>query len=505
MRIRLLYTVCGLLWLLLSVLIALSFASRAILAAQQQFNVVAQKVSEQISHTLLANETALDSYATFSLVSGSRDNAIDRFYTRQLLSHYPQIVSFQRLEKVPLGQQDAFIKSMRARYGSNLSLHAYGSMAKPATTDLYNEKNYFPIAFIEPLVPAQANLLGADITSSPSLKEALLEVIRKGGVATSSPLSLIDGTYGYTMIRAVEDFASKQALQAHVPEHYVMTFIRSDFFKPASGSLPGGMKVKLFCVKDNAINGHVPLMSFGNTAVSGVEKLLFPELHFSGSLGSDAQPMRLLVTWQLGWAQIGAYDWSMIIFLSVLIFALITVSMLSYVRFSNSRQAKENRLFYLANHDRLTGLANRNLFYDRLQHAISRQHRSGKRMAVLFLDMDRFKPVNDTYGHVVGDRVLQLIASRIKTALRGEDTVARLGGDEFSILLEDIDSTREVDKVVARLKDSIQHPYEIETYVIQLGVSIGIAYYPEDGTLIEELLAVADRKMYGDKNDGESH
>jgi diguanylate cyclase (GGDEF)-like protein len=113
--------------------------------------------------------------------------------------------------------------------------------------------------------------------------------------------------------------------------------------------------------------------------------------------------------------------------------------------------------------------------------------------------MDRFKPVNDSFGHAVGDKVLQLIAARILAIMRNEDTVARLGGDEFVLLMEDVESNREADRVVERLKHAIQQPYEVDGHTVLLGVSIGIAYYPEDGMLIEELLDVADRKMYGDK------
>ncbi|RBH42425.1 sensor domain-containing diguanylate cyclase, partial [Pseudomonas sp. MWU13-2860] len=118
---------------------------------------------------------------------------------------------------------------------------------------------------------------------------------------------------------------------------------------------------------------------------------------------------------------------------------------------------------------------------------------------LLFLDLDRFKPVNDTYGHVAGDRVLQLIAARIQEVVRDEDTVARIGGDEFVILMEDVESNREADKVASRLQQAIQRPYQVEQHRISVGVSIGTAYYPEDGLLIDELLAVADRKMYGNK------
>jgi diguanylate cyclase (GGDEF)-like protein len=252
-------------------------------------------------------------------------------------------------------------------------------------------------------------------------------------------------------------------------------------------------------LQGETVDGSLKINVSGH--LSPLESWLFPRLSSARQIGGARQLLKLSINRQLGYDDIDKVACLIALVLSLTLLTIMLFGVSSYARFLEGRQEREMRLFYLANHDRLTNLANRNLFFDRLHHAISRLNRNGRKLAVLFLDMDRFKPVNDTYGHAAGDRVLQLIATRLKLELRVEDTVARLGGDEFVVLLEDVESKDEVNMVVERLKRAIEAPYDVGEQRISLGVSIGVAYYPDDGVLIEELLQVADRKMYGDKND----
>ncbi|GAB4350955.1 MAG: hypothetical protein Kow006_14370 [Gammaproteobacteria bacterium] len=162
----------------------------------------------------------------------------------------------------------------------------------------------------------------------------------------------------------------------------------------------------------------------------------------------------------------------------------------------SSHKRGEERLSHLAHYDILTDLPNRLLFGDRVRHALHRAKREGERCALLFLDLDRFKPVNDRYGHLFGDRVLQAVAGRLSQALREEDTISRLGGDEFAVLLEQVGSRADAEEVAKKLAGSLQSPVEIDGRVIHVGVSVGISLYPEDGITFEALLKSADQAMY---------
>ena len=157
---------------------------------------------------------------------------------------------------------------------------------------------------------------------------------------------------------------------------------------------------------------------------------------------------------------------------------------------------EQAKLHRQANFDVLTGLPNRMMAFDRINVEISRAKRSGRRFAVLFIDLDDFKNVNDSMGHAVGDDLLVAIGTRLKGSLRDADTVARLGGDEFLILLPDVESEVEVEKVVERLLHAVAEPQELQGHKVMAKGSIGIALYPDNGDSVEELMANADNAMY---------
>jgi diguanylate cyclase (GGDEF)-like protein len=156
----------------------------------------------------------------------------------------------------------------------------------------------------------------------------------------------------------------------------------------------------------------------------------------------------------------------------------------------------------LAHHDALTGLPNRLLLNARLEHSLQHARREGTNVAVLFLDLDRFKKINDSLGHPVGDRLLQLVAERLSVSIREEDTVARLGGDELTIVLGHVDDARHAATVAQAVLDKLSKPFELEGQDVFLSVSIGICLYPHDGRDVTTLLKNADAAMYMAKSEG---
>lgn len=158
----------------------------------------------------------------------------------------------------------------------------------------------------------------------------------------------------------------------------------------------------------------------------------------------------------------------------------------------------------LANHDGLTGLPNRLLLTELLERAIQRSKRQKTLLAVLFMDLDNFKPINDTFGHQEGDHALVEVAHRIKRALRASDVIARVGGDEFVVLLTDMENEEGARLVAEKIIKTLEQPLYIEGKLCQLGVSIGIALYPEDGTSGDELIRHADEAMYRIKRAGKN-
>jgi diguanylate cyclase (GGDEF)-like protein len=175
------------------------------------------------------------------------------------------------------------------------------------------------------------------------------------------------------------------------------------------------------------------------------------------------------------------------------------------IRFAIERKLMEQRLYAMANYDKLTQLPNRELLLDRLTQSIAQAARQQTLVALLLLDLDRFRMVNDTLGHAFGDKVLQDVAERI-TALIGEsDTLARIGGDEFVVLLNDVKGARDAAKIANRIIDLLSKPIVIDGHEVFVSTSIGISLFPNDGVDKNDLITNADVAMYRAKEEGRNH
>lgn len=167
-----------------------------------------------------------------------------------------------------------------------------------------------------------------------------------------------------------------------------------------------------------------------------------------------------------------------------------------------SRQAAEDKLTYLATHDYLTDLPNRLLFEDRFHQAIARAERSGEKFSIVSIDMDKFKSVNDSFGHPVGDEVLFRVARRLEKAVRASDTCARIGGDEFALLVEGIHTKGDAIRVMQKVLSSLSPEMIIEGNTINVSASMGASLYPLHGSKMEDLLKAADKALYNVKGTG---
>ena len=161
-----------------------------------------------------------------------------------------------------------------------------------------------------------------------------------------------------------------------------------------------------------------------------------------------------------------------------------------------SRQAAEEELTHLATHDFLTGLPNRMLFEDRFNQSVARALRSGEKISVVSVDLNKFKSVNDSFGHPVGDKVLVEVASRLRSALRNSDTCARIGGDEFGVIAENIRNKGDAMRVMEKLTTALKDPVVEGDKEIWISASMGAALYPDNGKSLEDLMRLADKALY---------
>jgi len=174
------------------------------------------------------------------------------------------------------------------------------------------------------------------------------------------------------------------------------------------------------------------------------------------------------------------------------------------IRDITEKKKQDSYIRYLAMHDTLTGLPNRDLLSDRVAKATERRKRDELKNAVIYLDLDGFKPVNDTLGHAAGDDALREIATRLEASIRGSDTAARIGGDEFVVLLEGVSGYDEINVIATRILDGINVPLTVSGHTFYVGASMGISVYPDDSTEHDELMANADKAMYHVKDTGKN-
>ncbi|HAN55053.1 MAG TPA: diguanylate cyclase, partial [Betaproteobacteria bacterium] len=183
---------------------------------------------------------------------------------------------------------------------------------------------------------------------------------------------------------------------------------------------------------------------------------------------------------------------------------LVTATLAAHTLADEIEQARA-QMAYLAQHDALTDLPNRILLNDRLAQAMALAHRHGKQLAVMFLDLDRFKHINDSLGHAVGDQLLQSVAKRLTAGVRSSDTVCRQGGDEFVILLADVEHAEDAALSAQKILAALTAPHRIDQLELHVTVSIGISIYPNDGQDVDTLIKSADTAMYHAKESGRNN
>ncbi|MBI5437719.1 MAG: diguanylate cyclase, partial [Nitrosomonadales bacterium] len=174
----------------------------------------------------------------------------------------------------------------------------------------------------------------------------------------------------------------------------------------------------------------------------------------------------------------------------------------AFIRDITKKKESEELIWKQANFDTLTGLPNRRMFHDRLDQDIKKAHRAGLKTALLFIDLDKFKEINDTLGHSMGDLLLKEAARRIGGCVRETDTVARLGGDEFTVILAELDDTSSVERIAEDIRQRLANPFQLGDEIAYISASIGITLHPDDAAGTEGLLKNADQAMYAAKNKG---
>ena len=488
-------------WLLLAGLIVGFIINTNLDRTRDEFLAHANSLSQHTTDRLRTNETVVAGFAAMVGLSTTLDRTKVRGYARRMLDRYPQIFMFEVLRKVPRSQLSAFEARFRRGINPHFKVRAFGYEEGRRWKPLAKKPYYLPIVFMEPMPRDSRKVLGLDVSSNAFFVRSLCQSARLDRPVASEPFHLIEGPLAYLIHQPIRSGARKAAAHEddELADRYAMLVIRADTLLPSDTGRHPGLHVLLYhgAFAPDEPGGH--LFEATGPERGWLARHLFPRLSYSHRMDTVGQPFVLRIRRQLGWSDL---DWPLLATMVTVALAALAAAF-GYARAYHSgelaRLSQADRLFHLANHDHLTGLANRNLLNDRLGHAISQRSRHGERVAILFLDVNDFKRVNDTAGHEAGDAVLRMIGERLRACMREGDTLARYGGDEFVIVVEQVEDPAVVSELEGKIEKAFEQPFVLEGPEFRLGVSVGVALCPDDATDVAGLLAHADNAMYRHK------
>ena len=496
-------------WLLAS-LTAFSFVLRTSneLTAHE-FREYAENIHTHLRDKLRANETVLYGFASFlgAINVGSNDSSRDsaQIYAHSVLAHHPHIHMLEIVRKLPRQELESYSAQVRRSILPNFQVRQFSYAGDRQWQTLPKKDYYYPIVFMAPELPGSAEVYGLDIDSLKSMKQALLRSEQKGIPVSSEPFRLVEGDMAYVTFRpAISSFATiarrPEGMSASVS--YALLVVRTLDLLPPRDMLSDRIRHTALHRDFESAGNTQPLFDIAAAPAGRLEVALLPRLRAERNIDEVSPPLRVIFERQLLFADINATSLGLAGMASILSLAMLLAFLRTHDRQRRALEEDRRAIEHLALHDALTSLPNRFLMLGHLEQAISLAQRHDMKVAILFLDLDGFKPINDHHGHAVGDIVLREVACRLQACVRDCDTAARYGGDEFVILLTEIWGEENAALVADKVINVVARPIQIGNESVQVSTSIGIAIFPNDGSNAETLIGQADKAMYAAKQDG---
>ncbi|MCK1791722.1 GGDEF domain-containing protein [Pseudomonas violetae] len=472
---------------------------------EQRFSEYVQNISGVVSDQLHTNEAVLAGFSAFLQAVDQSDTDAAARYAAAVLSAYPHIYMLEAARAVPLAEQDAFEDLLRRTWRPDFELKDFPSLTQQASQSQAFLNETWPVLFMYPLLPESSSIYGVRLETVAYLSYALARTHSSQKPVVSPVFAMYEGGNAYILMQSISR-----------PEQ-VRLNTRPNFF--------GSTMVTLLLVKTNSLldavtNANVdPLVhirailktiagsesevfSTDTEQASFLDRLLLPRQVSRVEISNTSQPITLMFERQLRVEDVLTAE--TLIILVVLAGALVLMPLVLIRHFQAIERAEveHERSAYLATHDVLTQLPNRYLFSERFDQVYAEWQVKGIPFAVLLIDLDYFKEINDKYGHEVGDQILRVVADRMLAATRSCDTVARYGGDEFVALITDLRSPEGAEMKATRMLETIAQPVVTTIGEVPLSCSIGVSICPLHGQSLDTLLKEADQAMYGVKQLG---
>lgn len=465
--------------------------------ASSHLEQVGSGLLQHVSDRALVSETAIEGFAAFVASLDPFDHALAQDYAQTLLGRYPFLYMFEVARRVVDRERPAVEHKLAQRYpGFRIKYFGYKSdrtwQASPRADF------YYPLVFQEPLLAGSENLVGLDIHSNAVLKAAMQRSFARGEPVATHPFELAEGGRGYVLHRAVDRLGGRPP-SAFESDAYALLALKSTQLFASLGDAPAGVAVRLVHRDFDRDDPAGEVYARAARPVSALEAWLLPSYHRDFSLQLNSQPFDMSLDWQLGWSDLNLTLMATLLLGSLAMLWGVRAYAQHYIDSELAELERGGRLYELANFDSLTGLANRNRLFDFLEGQLARARRHRQTLAVLFIDLDDFKSVNDGHGHASGDLILLEVARRLERHLREDELLARYGGDEFVWVTASSAQAPGLDSLVTKLRAEFAPPFVVRGKRFQIGVSIGHAVFPHDGRNIGALIDLADAAMYRDK------
>nr|MBL8411058.1 sensor domain-containing diguanylate cyclase [Dechloromonas sp.] len=471
---------------------------------ERRFDDETRLLASEVKNKLDTNEAVLAGFAAFLQAVDRSDTESARRYAAVATAAYPHIYMIEVARRLPVDEENAFTTAMRTAWRPDFTLKSFSELTGRPHSSHEHTKHTWPILFMYPALPESHEIYGLRLETVDYLAHSLALAHQNRKPVVSPVFELYEGGGAYILLQEINRPAQPTAASLNFfgSAMTAMLLIRTQALVPAQFRSGEAQAMQMSASLAAPAKPDSLLFRQAATETGKLDSALLPRFQRQIVIDSTTQPTQLIFERQLRWRELLSAD--LLTTLLVLAGALILIPWLTIRHYLALDRAslEHERSAYLATHDLLTDLPNRFLFIDRFEQAAQQWQRYGNAFALLLIDLDHFKVVNDRYGHAVGDQVLIVSAHRMKRELRAGDTVARQGGDEFVALIANLLEAEDAVKVGEKLLAAIAEPIETSAGSISLSCSIGIAICPSHGERLDVLLRHADQAMYQAKGSG---
>ncbi|MFK8328656.1 diguanylate cyclase domain-containing protein [Pseudomonas sp. BJa5] len=472
---------------------------------QTRFSQYVQTISGVVRNQLDTNEAVLAGFSAFLQAVDQSDTQAAARYCETVLAAYPHLYMLEVARGIPVAEQANFEALLRRAWRADFAFKDFPSLAHQAPGQQLSLGETWPVLFMYPELAQARAIYGVKLETVGYLSYALAQA-RKSLKPTVSPVfAMYEGENAYILMQSVT--RPEQAQQPARPNFFGSTMvallvIKTDALRKAVSDVDPAPQVGISAVLNTVSSGQSIVFAKDTGRVGVLDRLFLPRLSERVEITHSSQPVTLFFERQLRLGDILTGEALMILAVLAGALVLMPLVLIRHFRAIELAEREHEKSTYLATHDVLTRLPNRHLLTERFEQACDYWHRHGVPFAVMVIDLDRFKEINDSHGHEVGDQVLRVVASRLQQAARSCDTVARFGGDEFVVLVAELVNAMDAESVGRRMLETIGQPIVTTSGEFSISCSIGIARCPGDGQRLETLLKAADQAMYHVKQRG---